>query len=201
MNRTVMAILGMLALALLPAVTMAKSHDAGQGGKPGSSSGSGPAPSPSAYEHADEKAKFLRDTHDMREHKGEEQPGGRDQAKDKDQAKGKDRRKALSRERSRPRARRKLNSKARSVSAWSRARGQTRTRIKRVRPMPSSCSSTCASKKRKKPSNQRLFSHQNVAEGAPCGALSAWGHVPSGRDAREVNKVSRLPNDASEPAL
>jgi len=89
MNRTVMAILGMLALALLPAVTMAKSHDAGQGGKPGSSSGSGPAPSPSAYEHADEKAKFLRDTHDMGEHQGEEQPGDRDHEKDKDQAKGK----------------------------------------------------------------------------------------------------------------
>ena len=94
MNRTVMAILGMLALALLPAVTMAKSHDAGQGGKPGSSSGSGPAPSPAAYEHADEKAKFLRDTHDMGEHKGEDQPGGRDQAKDKDQAKGKDKAKS-----------------------------------------------------------------------------------------------------------
>ena len=94
MNRTVMAILGMLALALLPAVTMAKSHDAGQGGKPGSSSGSGPAPSPSAYEHADEKAKFLRDTHDMGEHKGEDQPGGRDQAKDKDQVKGKDKAKS-----------------------------------------------------------------------------------------------------------
>ena len=96
MNRTVTAILGMLALALLPAMAMAKSHDAGQGGKPGSSRGSNPTPSPSAYEHADEKAKFLRDTHDMGEHKGEEQPGGRDQAKDKDQVKGKDKDKAKS---------------------------------------------------------------------------------------------------------
>ena len=45
-----------------------------------------PAPNPAAYEHADEKAGFQRDTHDLGLHKGQEE----DKDQDKDQDKGKD---------------------------------------------------------------------------------------------------------------
>ena len=100
MNRTVTAILGILALALLPAMAMAKSHNGGKGNQPGGSSG--PASSSSAYEHADEKAKFMRDTHDLGEHKGEVKPDDRDQQKDKDkdqdQTKDQEKAKAKSKE-------------------------------------------------------------------------------------------------------
>lgn len=100
MNRTVTAILGILALALLPAMAMAKSHDGGKGNQPGGSSG--PAAGSSAYEHADEKAKFMRDTHDMGEHKGEEKAHDRDleqhQDRDQEKAKSKEKAKAKSKE-------------------------------------------------------------------------------------------------------
>jgi hypothetical protein len=83
-----MMILGILALVMVPAMTLAKSHNGGHGSSQGGTSV--PTPNPSAYEHADEKARFMRDTHDMGKHQGQEMPEGEGQDKDKNQDKGKD---------------------------------------------------------------------------------------------------------------
>jgi len=83
MKRTLVALAGILALSMTPAA-LAKSDKAGGGG---ADPAKDPASSATAYEHADEKAKFLRDTHDLGQHKGQGEEIGKDKDKDKDKDK------------------------------------------------------------------------------------------------------------------
>lgn len=110
MNRTIAAMIGIIALLAIPVMAMAKAHGGGQGGKKGGTHEA--APSQSAYEHAGEKASFQRDSHDMGKHEGQmkqEQDQDRDKDKDKDkemnkgeeQGEGKEKSKEKDKEKSR----------------------------------------------------------------------------------------------------
>jgi Skp family chaperone for outer membrane proteins len=81
MKKSLVILFSSLALILCPLLVMAASHAADAAKEP--------APAAAATEHADDKAKFQRDTHDMGMHKGEEQRQEQDQDKDKDKDKDK----------------------------------------------------------------------------------------------------------------
>lgn len=92
MTKKLMAIIGILAFIIVPELTLAQSNSGGHGNSQGKTNS--PMPNPSAYEHADENAKFLRDTQDTVKDQGQVPPKveGGDKSKDKgdDQEKAKD---------------------------------------------------------------------------------------------------------------
>lgn len=87
MKRILPTLFAAATLALTPAAVTAMSHE----NKPGGTHQ--PTPSPAAYEHADDKAKFLRDTHDMGKHLGEEKHDEKGEAEEHDKDKDKDKEK------------------------------------------------------------------------------------------------------------
>jgi hypothetical protein len=95
MNKLLVVILGVFILIMTPTFTMAKSHGKENDSSHGAAANA-PTPNPSATNHADENAKFQRDTHDMGKHQGQEIHGedngklkGDSQDKDKEKEKGK----------------------------------------------------------------------------------------------------------------
>lgn len=104
-------------LALTPAAVTAMSHETKPGGT------QQPTPSPAAYEHADDKAKFLRDTHDMGKHHGEEQRDEKgeteehDKNKDKDKGKGEDKSKEIEKDKAKAKDKSKEKAKGKGDEA------------------------------------------------------------------------------------
>ena len=90
MRKILVAILCVCAMIMVPAMTLAKPKN-DKHGSSHSEHGS-PSPKSSAYEHADDNAKFQRDTHDLGKHQGqidqEDKPGDKanDKSKDKDKS-------------------------------------------------------------------------------------------------------------------
>jgi Skp family chaperone for outer membrane proteins len=77
MKKSLVILFSSLALILCPLLVLAAMHNTGAAKEPAAS----------AYEHADDKAKFQRDSHDMGEHQGEAAGQDKDADKDKDKDK------------------------------------------------------------------------------------------------------------------
>ena len=82
MIKMLIGILGVLTLVIVPNSATAQSHSGGRDNSQVKSIA--PTPNPSAYEHADENAKFLRDTQDMGGHQGQVEPKAEDDVKGQD---------------------------------------------------------------------------------------------------------------------
>jgi hypothetical protein len=82
MIKMLIGILGVLTLVIVPNLATAQSHSGGRDNSQVKSIA--PTPNPSAYEHADENSKFLRDTEDMGGHQGEMGPKAEDDVKGQD---------------------------------------------------------------------------------------------------------------------
>ncbi len=83
MTKKLMTIIGIFAFITVPDLTIAQSNNGGLGNSQGKNNS--PTPNSSAYEHADENAKFLRDTQDTGKNQGQVAPEieGVDKSKDK----------------------------------------------------------------------------------------------------------------------
>jgi hypothetical protein len=84
MAKKLMTLIGILVFIIVPDLTIAQSNNGGHGNSQGKTNS--PTPAPAAYEHADENARFLRDSQDAGKNQGQVTPkvGGEPQNKDKD---------------------------------------------------------------------------------------------------------------------